>query len=181
VTGPTRRLAWVLAGLVLFSLAAAGLLPGGLELRVTPVKGGDPLLVLPMQPGERFTLHYYHSVENAPIWEVHSLDRTGRIFIEEERYLKFGAGMGKMPGVGRMVRKGPYEAIVDMHWPTGDFVLRVGSPGVNHTVIWRGTRTNLSALAPHQAVRFSARPVKQLYRIWRRLFPHPATPDTRNN
>lgn len=156
-------------------------MPGGLELRVAPVKGGDPLLVLPMQPGERFTLHYYHSVENAPIWEVHSLDRTGRIFIEEERYLKFGAGMGKMPGVGRMVRKGPYEAIVDMHWPTGDFVLRVGSPGVNHTVIWRGTRTDLSALAPHQAVRFSARPVKLLYRIWRRLFPHPATPDTRKN
>jgi hypothetical protein len=79
-------------------------------------------------------------VENAPIWETHSVDPSGRIFIEEERYLKFGAGMGKMPGVGRMVRRGPYEVIEDMHMPTGDFVLRIGSPGVDHTLIWRGKR-----------------------------------------
>jgi hypothetical protein len=64
-----------------------------------------------------------------------------------------------------------------MHMPTGDFVLRVGSPGVDHTVIWRGRNTNLSSVAPHVAVRFSARPVSLLYRLWRRLLPHPATPD----
>jgi hypothetical protein len=75
-----------------------------------------------------------------------------------------------------MVMKGPYEAIVDMHMPTGNFVLRVGSPGVDHTIIWRGTRTNLSRIAPHQAVRFQARPVSLLYRLWRRLVPHPAAP-----
>ncbi len=163
-------------GLALLGLAAAALLPGGLELRVTPVKGGPPLLVLPLAPRERFTIHYFHSVENAPIWEIHSVDSRGRIYIEEERYLKFGAGMGRMPGVGRMVMRGPYEAIVDMHMPTGDFILRIGSPGVDHTVIWRGTRTNLSALAPHVAVRFHARPVSLLHRWWRRLFPSPATP-----
>ncbi len=173
---PARRLLYVLAGLACLSVAAAALSPGGLELRVTPVRGGAPVLVLPMQPAERFTIHYYHSVENAPIWEVHSLDKNGRIYIEEERYLKFGAGMGKMPGVGHMVRKGPYEAIEDMHYPTGNFVLRVGSPGVDHTVIWRGTRTNLSASIPHRAVRFSARPVSLLHRLFRSLFPHPATP-----
>jgi len=151
-------------------------IPGGLELNITPVKGGPPLLVLPLEAGEPFTIHYYHSVENAPIWEVHSLDPTGRIFIEEERYLKFGAGMGKMPGVGRMVNRGPYEVIADMHMPTGDFVLRIGSPGVNHTVIWRKTRTNLSQTAPHVAVQFSARPVSWPHRQWRYLFPHPTTP-----
>ena len=102
----------VLTGIGLALLLILGLaLPGGLELRITPVKGGAPLLVLPLTPGEPFTIHYYHSVENAPIWETHSLDASGRIFIEEERYLKFGAGMGKMPGVGRMVRRGPYEVI----------------------------------------------------------------------
>ncbi len=178
MTRPVRRILIVIAGLVFFLTAlAAGLSGGGLELSVTPVRGGPPLLVLPLKPAERFTLHYFHSVENAPIWEEHSLDENGRIYIEEERYLKFGAGMGKMPGVGTMVRKGPYEAIENMHMPTGDFVLRVGSPGVDHTVIWRGTRTNLSAVAPHEAVRFSARPVTRLYRLWRTLLPHPATPD----
>jgi len=171
-----RLSVFVAAGLSLTLLVVFLLAPNGLELAVQPVKGGPPLLVLPLEPGERFTLHYYHSVENAPIWEEHSLDKTGRIYIEEERYLKFGAGMGRMPGVGRMVRRGPYEVIEDMHMPTGDFVLRIGSRGVDHTVIWRGVATNLSAVAPHQAVRFSARTVSLLYGCWRRAFPHPATP-----
>ena len=170
-----RSLGWA-AGVGFIFFAAGVLVPGGLELRVVPLKGGPPLLVLPLRPGERFTLHYYHSVENAPIWEEHSLDESGRIHIEEERYLKFGAGMGRMPGVGHMVQRGPYEAIADMHMPTGNFVLRIGSPGVDHTVIWRATATNLSAVAPHQAVRFAARPVSRLYTWWRRIFPHPATP-----
>ena len=163
-------------GLALLLITSALALPGGLELRITAIQGGAPLLVLPLRPGEPFTLHYYHSVEDAPIWEVHSLDPSGRIFIEEERYLKFGAGMGKMPGVGRMVRRGPYEVIENIHMPTGDFVLRIGSVGVDHTILWRGTRTNLSALAPHVAVQFSARPVPWLYAKWRRFLPHRATP-----
>jgi len=69
------------AGLFFILLLTIGIIPGGLELSVTPVKGGKPLLVLPLQPGERFTIHYYHSVENAPIWEEHSLDKKGRIYI----------------------------------------------------------------------------------------------------
>jgi hypothetical protein len=161
-----------------FALGAPFALPGGLELRLVPIRGGRPLLALPLEPGERFTLHYYHSVENAPIWETHSVDAAGRIYIEEERYLKFGAGMGKMPGIGRMVRRGPYEVIENMHMPTGDFVLRVGSPGVDHTVIWRGTRTNLSERAAHEAVRFTVVPVSLAWAWWRRLHPHPETPDS---
>jgi hypothetical protein len=174
---------WVNRSLIVFFLLALLILSsalqfsGGLELRVTPVNGKEPLVVLPLAAGEPFTLHYYHSVENTPIWEVHTLDATGRIFIEEERYLKFGAGMGKMPGVGRMINRGPFEAIVDMHMPTGDFVLRIGSPGVDHTLIWRGSRINLSAIAPHRAVQFSGRPVAWGYALWRRWVPHRATPD----
>ena len=164
-----RRLAGGTACVIALACAAFLLLPGGPELRITPVKGGPPILVLPMKPGERFTIRYIHSVEEAPIWEVHSVDRKGRIYIEEERYLKFGAGMGKMPGVGRMVRRGPYEVITDMHQPTGDFVLRVGSPGVEHTVIWRGQETNLSERVPHEAVRFEARPVSLARRLLGRL------------
>lgn len=150
--------------------------PGGVELRVTPLGGSDPLMVLPLSAGEPFTLYYYHSVEKTPIWEVHTLDPSGSIFIEEERYLKFGAGMGKMPGVGRMVSSGPYESIVDMHMPTGNFVLRIGSHDVDHMLLWRGTQTNLSGMAPHTAVRFSGRPVSRLYSLWRRAFPHRTTP-----
>jgi hypothetical protein len=177
LSGRFRRTIIIGSALALLIAGSAMQFSGEMELRVAPVDDDGPLLVLPLIPGEPFTLHYYHSVENAPIWEVHTLDATGRIFIEEERYLKFGAGMGKMPGVGRMVNRGPFEAIVDMHMPTGDFVLRIGSPGVDHTVIWRGTRTNLSAMAPHRAVQFSGRPVSLAYALWRRIIPHPATPN----
>ena len=83
---PVWRIALIGIGPALLLILGLAL-PGGLELRITPVKGGAPLLVLPLEPGERFTIHYYHSVENAPIWETHSLDPAGRIFIEEERYL----------------------------------------------------------------------------------------------
>jgi hypothetical protein len=175
-----RRAGVLLLVLVAIGVLTAVALPGGLELHITPVKGGAPLLVLPLAPGEPFVLHYYHSVENAPIWETHSLDAAGRIYIEEERYLTFGAGMGRMPGVGRMVMRGPYEVIENMHQPVGDMILRIGSPQVAHTIIWRGVHTNLSAVAPHVAVRLKARPVSLLLRFWRRWFPHPATPNPRN-
>ena len=167
MTRPGTMILISLLGLVLSMVLATLLTPGGLELHVTLVKGNTPVLILPLNPEERFTLHYYHSVEHAPIWEEHSMDSEGRLYIEEERYEKFGAGMGKMPGKGRMVQKGIYEAITDIHVPVGDFILRVGSPGVDHTIIWRGTRYNLSETIPHQAVRFSGRPVSLLHQIWR--------------
>jgi len=176
LAGPGRFILFSITGLVFLLLLVACVVPGGLELQLTLVESGKPLLVLPLKAGERFTLHYYHSVENAPIWEEHSLDENGRIYIEEERYLKFGAGMGRMPGVGRMVRRGPYEVIENMHLATGNFILRVGSPGVDHTIIWRDISKNLSAMVPHEAVRFSARPVSMLYRLWRCIMPHSATP-----
>lgn len=166
----SRRILLVCGLAALAALIFAASLPGGLLLKVTPVKGGKPLAQLWLAPGEKFTIRYNHSVEDAPIWETHSLDAQGRIYIEEERYLKFGAGMGKMPGVGHMVQRGPYEAIEDMHMPTGNFILRIGSPGVDHTLIWRGHRINLSAVAPHVAVRFAAHPVSWLRRAWHRLF-----------
>ncbi len=144
-------------------------LPGGLVLRVVPVHGTSPLVEYWLPAGDTFTIRYFHSVENTPIWETHSVDADGRIFIEEECYLKFGAGMGKMPGVGRMARRGLYEVIEQMHMPTGDFILRIGSPGVDHTLICGNRRINLSALAPHTAVQFSAKPVSRYYRLWQWL------------
>jgi hypothetical protein len=160
----------VICGVLAATLILTGFhLSGGLLLRVVPIQGRAPLAEIWLAPGDTFTLRYFHSVENAPVWETHSVDAHGRIFIEEECYLKFGAGMGKMPGVGRMVQRGPFEVIEQMHRPTGDFILRIGSPGVDHTLIRDGDRINLSSLAPHTAVRFSAQPVSVLYRIWHHL------------
>ena len=166
---------WMRIAMICCVLLTALLLTGfhlsrGLLLSVVPVQGTTPLAEIWLAHGDTFTIRYFHSVENAPIWETHSVDADGRIFIEEERYLKFGAGMGKMPGVGRMVQQGPFEVIEQMHMPTGDFILRIGSPGVDHTLIQGGKQINLSALAPHSAVRFSARPASVICRIRHQWF-----------
>lgn len=167
---PSARLALIaLAGLAGAALIWAWLMPGGLLLSVTPVQGGPPILELPLLPGERFTLRYVHSVDKAPIWEEHSVDAAGDIYVEEERLVMFGAGMGELPGRGRLTGRGSHQVIEGMHWPLGSFVLRIGSPGVDHTIVWAGGEVNLSAIAPGQAVRISARPVSLAQRIWRRL------------
>ncbi len=165
MTRPGTIITFCLLGLVASILLTAWRAPGGLQLWVSHVQDEKPFLILPLTPGERFTIHYYHSVENTPIWEEHSMDKTGKIYIEEERYEKFGAGMGKMPGVGRMVKKGIYEAIIDMHMLLDHFVLRVGSKGVDHTIIWRDKRFNLSDTMAHKAVLFSGKPVSLLSQI----------------
>jgi hypothetical protein len=152
--------------------------PATLELRIEPVEGGFPLLVAPLEVGEKFTLNYIHSVDREPIWEVHSVDRSGKIFIEEERFVMVGAGMGDLPGRGRWTGHEGLQVIKDMHYPLGEFVLRIGSPGVDHTILWRDTLTNLSTMAAGSAVLVSARPVKRYYSIWRRLVPHTATPQS---
>lgn len=150
--------------------------PDGLELRIEPTKGTAPLLVAPLEPGEGFTLHYIHSVDREPIWEVHSVDSSGKIFIEEEIFVMIGAGMGELPGRGHWTSREGLQVVEKMHYPIGEFVLRIGSPGVDHTIIWRETQTNLSAMAAGTAVLVRARPVKRYYSIWRRLMPHAATP-----
>ncbi|MFH1155577.1 MAG: DUF1850 domain-containing protein [Pseudomonadota bacterium] len=176
----TPRSAWLF--ILIGAALAAGiaiLLPGGLELRVDPVRGGDPLAVLFIQPDDRFTISYFHSVEGTPIWETHSVDAQGRIFIEEEKYLKSGAGMGKMPGIGHMEMQGPYEVIKDMHMPTGNFILRIGSPGVAHTLTQGSFSVNLSALAPHTAVKFTARPVSLLRRLYQSMISPKRQPSSK--
>ncbi len=139
-------------------------MPGGLELVIRPADGGRPIFAAPLEPGERFTLRYVHSVDHAPIWEEHSVDRQGTIYIEEERFVMFGAGMGHWPGHGFLTRRGPYQVIENIHRPLGEFTLRVGGAGVDHTLIWRDTSVNLSRLAAGQAVVVSARPVSLLRR-----------------
>lgn len=165
--------------LVLAILLACGLYlmtPAGLELRVAPIAGGSPLLVAPMKVGEFFTLHYIHSVDREPIWEVHSVDSSGKIFIEEEHFVMIGAGMGDLPGRGRWTSRNGLQVIEGMHYPIGEFLLRIGSRGVDHSILWRGTRTNLSAIAAGTPVLIMARPVKRFYSLWRLLVPHSATP-----
>ncbi|GAB6063993.1 DUF1850 domain-containing protein [Deferrisoma palaeochoriense] len=173
---PARPALRALAGLFAAGLWAWAAGPGGVELTVVPVRGGPPLWTALLDPGERFTIHYVHSVDRKPIWEVHAVDAGGRIFVEDERFVMIGAGMGDLPGRGRWTGAGGLQVIEGMHYPVGQFVLRVGSPGVDHTIEWRGTAVNLSARAAGEPVRFTTRPVDRLTRWVRAIFPPAADP-----
>ena len=100
------------------------LLPSSLELVIHPVEGGRPIFSEHLEPGDRFTIHYMHSVNRTPIWEEHSIDEEGNIYIEEERFVMFGAGMGHWDGHGTLVKKDQYLAIENIHEYLGNFILR---------------------------------------------------------
>lgn len=171
---PVRLSLLFLTGLCFASALTAPLLPGGSELRLTPIAGGEPILICHLQPGERFTLRYIHSVNHRPIWEEHSVDEEGRIFIEEERFRSFSAGMGHWQGHGRLVKRGAYQVIEGIHKPIGPFILRVGSPEVGHTIICRGLEFNLSQVAAGEALLVTMRSISLLQQAWRRFVPRPS-------
>lgn len=172
---PVRLSLLFLTGLCFASALTALLLPGGSELRLTPIAGGEPILICHLQPGERFTLRYIHSVNHRPIWEEHSVDEEGRIFIEEERFMSFSAGMGHWQGHGRLVNRGEHQVIENIHKPIGHFILRVGSPGVDHSILWRGLEFNLSRVAAGEALLVRAQNISILAYAWRRFLPPPRT------
>lgn len=156
------------AGLIIiFFTIFIQILPGSFQLTIIPKSGGRPLLAVPIRPGESFTLHYYHSVNGCPIWEKHSIDNRGEIYIQEERFVAFAAGMGHWPGHGHLIRKGPYQVIENINKPIGNFILRVAEEKQKHTIIWRGKSLNLSKMAAGQAVMVSVNPTGALKRLWR--------------
>lgn len=179
-TIPARPALMALAGLTLAAAALLWLPPGGLELTISERgDGGRVLWSAPLMPGEPFTIYYHHSVNHLPIWEEHRADENGRIFMETERFISFNAGMGHLPGQGDHHDLGDgRQEISGLHRPVGRLVLRVGGPAVGHTILWRSTSTNLSAVAAGRAVEIRARPVSLARRWWRILFPHPQTPSS---
>jgi len=153
-----RRRRALLAGVCLLMASAtlAWRLPAGLRLVIGP-PGGEPLWLLPVEPGERVTLTYIHSVDGTPIWEEHSVGSDGALFVEEERFVMFGAGMGHWPGHGRLVKRGPYQVIEGIHRRLEEIVLRVGPPGVDHAILWRGRRFDLTRRAAGERILIAVR------------------------
>lgn len=153
------------AGLGFLGLLIVSLSPGGIELRLTSVKDGEIVLRYHLHPGERFSFRYYHSVNHMPVWEVFYADNRGCLYIEETRFVSFNAGMGHWRGHGVHVRRGDYQVLENIHKPLHHFILRVGGPGVDHTLTRRGCATNLSALTPGLALEVKAHRISLLQRL----------------
>lgn len=112
-------------------------------------------LVLPLRKGESFSIRYMHSVDVSPVFERFTVNSQGRLQLEDTHFRMFGAGMGDWPGHGTVAGEDGWTWIRDIHRPLDSFVLRVGSPGVNHTLLYRNSERNLSSFAAGRPVVFS--------------------------
>ncbi len=102
--------------------------------------------------GNTFTLRYIHSVDHAPVFEVFRAVRGKGLVLVETYFQMFGAGMGHWKGHGKIVQDGRWTKIRDINKPLGSFLLRVGTPGVDHTILYKGDEWNLSEKAAGQLV-----------------------------
>ncbi|MBN2124063.1 MAG: DUF1850 domain-containing protein [Deltaproteobacteria bacterium] len=110
------------------------------------------LLEVPLPWGDTFTIRYIHSVDRTPVFEVFRAVLGEGLVLEETYFRMFGAGMGHWEGRGEIVQAGEWIKIRDIRQPLGRFLLRVGSPGVDHTVLLDGRQWNLSELAAGRRV-----------------------------
>ncbi len=156
--------------LFIITLLFTSFIPSGLELVIKSKFEKEPLFIASVQPKEHFTLHYIHSVNRSPVWEKHSIDKKGMIYIEEEKFLAFGAGMGHWQGHGTLVDSGKYQIIKNIHKPVGNFILRVAEVEQNHTVFFRDRAVNLSQIAAGKAVSVSVEKVSLFEKLVKVLF-----------
>lgn len=127
-------------------------------LLVTTIENEQTLLALPLTHGPDFSIGYIHSVDIKPIFEVFTVksgpgDRRD-IYIVETYFKMFGAGMGHWAGHGRLIRKDGWTWIKDINKNLKEFILRIGSPGVDHTIYYNDRKINLSESAPGRAALF---------------------------
>lgn len=150
--GPGRWLgALCLLALPLANVAAA-------ELTVTPRDGQEPLLRLPLAEGERWCVLWNHSVEGFRVSDCYRW-QDGEMRLTDSRQPDFAAGLGHIPGRGRLESDGDGYRIRDIAEPVpgNRYVLRVGQPRVNHRIRHRGDSHSLTELAAGQAVEVAVR------------------------
>jgi len=131
----------------LFSICMVPLAIGawkGHYLELTNLSSNEIVLHLPLRIDETFTIRYIHSVDHSPVFEVFELDQEGRLALQATYFKMFGAGMGHWQGRGVVDFDGEWTWIRDIHETLGSFILRVGSPSVDHTLLYRGQEIPLS-------------------------------------
>src|SRR5690554_1969383 len=115
---------------------------------------GAALLSWPMAEGERWCLHWNHSVAGFLVRDCFATI-DGRMMLERSHQPDFAAGLGHIPGRGEMTSApegGYWIENMDEYVPNNCYRLRVGAQGVNHTLVLEGYEQNLSETAARERV-----------------------------
>ena len=62
-------------------------------LDLKPFSDGEIIFKQKVQPGDKFTLKYTHSVALTPVWEIFIIDKDYQIILIETDFLDHGAGL----------------------------------------------------------------------------------------
>ncbi len=140
-----------IAAALIGSMLFAAVLPVSAEdcprLVFHDLETGTTILEIPVRYGRPFTIRYIHSVDISPVYEVFQADAGRGIVLTDTYFRMFGAGMGHWEGHGTLLQEGRWTRITGIDDPVGRFVLRVGQPGVDHTLLIGYREFNLSETA----------------------------------
>lgn len=117
-------------------------------------QGETLLLALDLQLEPRWILAWNHSVTGILVRDFYAL-QEGTMTLTQSHTPSFDAGLGHIPGRGRVVSDDKHGYwIKDINEPVlgNRYLLRVGSPTVNHRIIHDGKIYSLSDLASGQRV-----------------------------
>lgn len=129
----------------------------GAQLAVLDASG-ETLVEVPLEPGMRWCLGWNHSVKQFPVLDCYRYHQ-GRMVLERSHQPDFAAGLGHTLGRGEQVsdgRGGYWIENIDEPVPGNRYTLRVGSPAVDHRLLWQTEgdehRVSLSELAAGERV-----------------------------
>lgn len=143
------------AALALAALAAVAgaAAPAGPRLEV--VAGGATAMAADLGPDGRWCLAWNHSVAGFEVRDCFRADGA-TLVLERSHQPDFAAGLGDIPGRGRVVSDGSggyWIEDIDAAMPQGGLPLRVGSGRVNHRLLIGDDEIPLpAALARHSVV-----------------------------
>ncbi|WP_246472852.1 DUF1850 domain-containing protein [Pelagibacterium limicola] len=132
--------------------------PGSLAMLDTE---GKELLTFPVKDGDRWCLHWNHSVAGFLVRDCF-MAVDGRMMLERSHQPDIAAGLGHIPGRGTMTSApegGYWIETINEFVPGNCLRLRVGSMAVNHRLIIGSHEESLSEIAARQPVRIVLRPV----------------------
>ncbi|EWG98902.1 DUF1850 domain-containing protein [Halomonas sp. BC04] len=126
------------------------------ELARLEVRGEDDrlILTLPMPEGERWCLEWNHSVTGIRVQDCYR-HLAGQMVLERSHQPDFAAGLGHVPGRGRQVSDGQggyWIEEIDEPVPGNRYRLRVGSPQVDHRLLYEERRLSISDKAAGERV-----------------------------
>jgi len=116
---------------------------------------GEIVFRAKVNDGEQFSVSYIHSVNKSPVTEYYRI-KDGNIYLTEQRFQAFGAGMETSPAQGQNMRMEEGDIVIDgfsRHIPyLSYFVGRIAE----HTLEWREKSIRLDGLCePGQPVLFT--------------------------